>query len=182
MITKRLFDIFFSILGLIVLSWILLISFIMASIDTHSNGIFKQKRIGQYGKPFTIFKLKTVHPTYKKVTALGIILRQYKIDELPQLYNVLIGNMSIVGPRPDIAGYYDQLQGEDRRILALKPGITCLASLKYFNEEALLSKQENPLHYNNSVIFPDKVKMNLDYYYHRSFWNDLKIIYQTFIR
>ena len=109
-----------------------------------------------------------------------MFLRKSKIDELPQLLNVLFGQMSFVGPRPDIPGYYDKLVGEDRKILELKPGLTSKASLKYFNEEFLLSTQPNPLEYNDSVIFPDKVKMSLEYYYKKSFREDLKIIFKTF--
>jgi len=90
--------------------------------------------------------------------------------------------MTLVGPRPDVAGYYDTLKGESRRILELKPGITGTASLKYFNEEEILAKQQNPSEYNDTVIFPDKVKINLDYYYHRSCWGDMKIIWKTFFR
>ena len=116
------------------------------------------------------------------ISALGVFLRKSKIDELPQLYNVLVGDMSFVGPRPDVAGYYDQLQGDARTLLDLKPGITGPASLKYYNEEQLLSQQANPVHYNDTVIFPDKVRMNLDYYYNRSFIYDLKIIINTIFR
>jgi len=179
---KRLFDIVFSLLGLVLLSWILLPAFITASIDTLSNGLFLQQRIGQFGKPFTIFKLKSVRPKTGKASAIGNFFRKYKIDELPQLLNVFLGNMTFVGPRPDIAGYYDLLQGEDRKVLELKPGITCEASLKYYNEEELLSKQQNPGAYNDQVIFPDKVKMNLDYYQQQSFRGDLKILWSTFFR
>ena len=148
-------------------------------ISTHSSGFFFQKRIGQYGKSFTIYKLQTIHPKTKKISIMGQFVRKYKLDELPQFFNVLIGNMSIVGPRPDIEGYYDKLEGEDRKILELKPGITSEASLKYYNEEAILEQQENPLLYNDTVIFPDKVRMNLEYYYNRSFWDDLRIIWST---
>lgn len=179
--SKRLFDISFSVLALIFLGWIIILGYLMATIDTRSSGLFVQERIGQYGKTFKIFKLKTFHPLTQKVSPLGKFLRNYKIDELPQLFNVLIGDMSLVGPRPDIPGYYDLLKGEDRKILELKPGITSLASIKYANEEQLLSTKPNPLKYNNEVLFPDKVRMNLDYYYNRSFWIDLKIIIKTII-
>ena len=179
---KRLVDIFFSITALVSLSWLLVISYILASVDTGSNGLFLQKRIGQYGKAFTIYKLKTIHSKTRKISKTGIFFRKYKIDELPQLWNVLLGNMTLVGPRPDVAGYYDTLKGESRRILELKPGITGTASLKYFNEEEILAKQQNPSEYNDTVIFPDKVKINLDYYYHRSCWGDMKIIWKTFFR
>lgn len=179
---KRLFDVLFSILVLSIVSWFLIICYIVASIETKSNGLFIQKRIGQYGKPFMIFKLKTMYPNSDKVTFLGQYLRKFKIDELPQFINVLKGEMSLVGPRPDIEGYYDKLQGEERKILELKPGITSEASIKYYNEEVILSRQLEPLHYNDTVIFPDKVKMNLDYYHRQNFFLDLKIIIKTIIK
>lgn len=156
-----------------------MVFYILASLQSRSNGVYFQKRIGQYGKTFTIFKLKSMHDVSQKVTPFGTWMRKHKLDELPQFFNVLIGNMSIVGPRPDIEGYYDKLEGEDRKILELKPGITSEASLKYYNEEAILEQQENPLLYNDTVIFPDKVRMNLEYYYNRSFWDDLRIIWST---
>jgi lipopolysaccharide/colanic/teichoic acid biosynthesis glycosyltransferase len=177
---KRLFDIVFSVLALAILGWALFLGYIIATADTQSNGLFRQKRIGQFAKPFTIFKLRTVHPKTGKVSAIGSFFRKYKIDELPQLLNVLFGNMTLVGPRPDIAGYYDRLEGADRKVLDLKPGITSKASLKYYNEEEILSQQQNPTAYNDQVIFPDKVKMNLDYYDHRSFWGDIRIMWSTF--
>ena len=154
----------------------------MASIDTQSFGLFFQERIGQYGKTFQIYKIKTFNDTTKKGTALGRFLRKSKLDEVPQLFNIVLGQMSFVGPRPDVPGYYDKLEGENRKILELKPGLTSLASIKYSNEEDLLSKQINPLHYNDTIIFPDKVKMNLDYYYKQSFLVDLQIIVKTLLR
>lgn len=135
--------------------------------------------MGQKGKLFTIYKLKTLHPKTLAVSSLGKFLRKTKIDELPQLFNVLIGDMSVVGSRPDIPGYYDKLQGEERKILELKPGLTSLATLKYANEEAVLQQQQNPLQYNDTILFPDKVKLNLDYYYTHTFFGDLKIIWKT---
>ena len=121
---KRIFDIVFSIVSLLLLSWLILLCFIIATIETQSNGLFIQKRVGQWGKIFMIFKIRTIHPRTQKITYFGHYFRLYKIDELPQFLNVLIGDMSIVGPRPDIEGYYDLLEGEDRKMLALKPGIT----------------------------------------------------------
>lgn len=115
-----------------------------------------------------------------KVTCLGKILRKYKFDELPQLINILKGDMSVVGPRPDIPGYYDKLTGVEKRILYLKPGLTSLAAIKYKNEEQLLELKENPSYYNDEIIFPDKVKMNLEYQEKQSFFYDLKIILLTF--
>ena len=179
---KRLFDFSLSFVGLLLFGGLIFIIWILTSIDTQSNGMFVQNRIGQYGKVFKIFKLKTIHPKTYLISSLGRFLRKSKLDELPQLFNVLIGDMSFVGPRPDIPGYYDQLQGEARKILELKPGLTSTASLKYFNEEYLLSQQKDALHYNDTVIFPDKVKMNLDYYYHRSFCKDILIIRNTIFK
>jgi lipopolysaccharide/colanic/teichoic acid biosynthesis glycosyltransferase len=176
---KRIFDLLLSLVGLLAIGWLLLLFWIVASIDTRSNGLFVQERIGQWGSVFRIYKLKTMHPVTAKISRLGLLLRKTKIDELPQLWNVLKGEMSFVGPRPDVAGYYDLLQGEDRKILELKPGITSAASLKYQNEERLLAQQDDALHYNDTVLFPDKVRMNLAYYYHRSFFGDIRIIWKT---
>lgn len=181
MITKRFFDLFLSFVLIILLSPILIVSFFLASIDTKSNGIFTQKRVGQYGKLFTIYKLKTIRPKSQKISFIGSFFRKSKIDEFPQLFNVLIGDMSFVGFRPDIEGYYDKLEGENRKILELKPGITSEASIKYSNEETILATKENPLEYNDTVIFPDKVKMNLEYYYNRSLVSDVRIIIRTII-
>lgn len=176
---KRLFDFVFSLIGLFLIGPVILFFWLLTSLDTKSNGFFIQERIGQWGKVFKIYKLKTLHPFTSRISSLGLLLRKSKIDELPQLWNVLKGEMSFVGPRPDIAGYYDLLEGEAKRILELRPGITSEASIKYKNEEALLEQQSNPLQYNDTVIFPDKVQMNLSYYYNHSFWGDIKIIYRT---
>jgi len=181
--TKRFFDVFFSTTALFLFFWILLIVWFMACIDTRSNGLFLQKRIGQYGNVFKIYKFRTIQIYQKlnetQISRIGRLLRNYKLDELPQFINVLKGEMSIVGPRPDIAGYYDLLSGEYRKILELKPGLTSLASLKYYNEDQLLQKQAFPLSYNDEVIFPDKVQLNLYYYYKQSIWIDLNIIGRT---
>ena len=179
---KRSFDFVLSLIGLVLLSWFLLLVFIILILQFRCNGIFKQTRIGRYGKPFTIYKFRTMDPKTNQISLFSKFLRDSKIDELPQLANVLIGDMSFVGPRPDIVGYYDKLEGENRKILELRPGITSLASLKYKNEEAELAKHAEPLLHNDTVLFPDKVKMNLQYYYNRTFWNDIKIIFQTLRR
>lgn len=113
------------------------------------------------------------------VSAYGRFLRRSKLDELPQLLNIFLGEMSFVGPRPDIAGYYDQLHGEARKVLRLKPGLCSRAAIKYFNEEHQLLQHPDPLKYNDEVIFPDKVKMNLDYYHHQSLRQDLQILWET---
>jgi lipopolysaccharide/colanic/teichoic acid biosynthesis glycosyltransferase len=176
---KRIFDIIFSILGLTVAGGVIAFCYILATIDTRSNGLFTQTRIGQYARPFTILKLKTMQPLTGRISSVGKFLRRYKLDELPQLVNVLLGQMSFVGPRPDIPGYYDLLEAGDRKLLELKPGITSEASLKYKNEDAILSLQQDPLRYNDEIIFPDKVKMNLEYYRDHSLRGDIVILMRT---
>ena len=151
--------------------------------------IFTQKRIGRDGKLFTMYKFRSMTVGHggssvsvageSRITPLGAKLRKYKLDELPELWNVLIGDMSFVGPRPDVPGYADKLEGEDRLILKLRPGITGPASLKYKNEEEILAQVEDPQKYNDEVIYPDKVKINLEYYYHHSLMGDIKLIIQT---
>lgn len=169
----------FSLILLVSLFPLILTAVLVAAISTKSSGIFTQTRIGQHGKPFTIYKIQTMQ--HGKVTPIGKFLRKTKVDELPQLYNILKGDMTFVGPRPDVPGYYDALQGDYRRVLALKPGLTSLAAIKYRNEEELLAQQENPLLYNDTVIFPDKVKMNLKYLDNRSLALDLKIMWLTMV-
>lgn len=177
--TKFIFDRVISFFALLFFIPILLIFVIISSIQTNSFGLFTQKRVGQYGKMFSIFKIKTIHPESGNISKWNALLRKFKLDELPQLINILIGNMSFVGPRPDIPGYYDKLDSAQQEVLKLKPGLTSEASLKYADEESLLRNKINPLEYNDKVIFPDKVKMNLDYYHKRNFLLDLKIIIRT---
>ena len=179
---KRLFDVVFSIIVMLILGWLILLCYILVTFETRSNGFFIQYRVGQFGKLFLIYKFKTMHPKTGKISRLGAFLRKYKLDELPQFINVLKGEMSIVGPRPDIEGYYDKLEGGNRKVLELKPGITSEASIKYYNEEEILERQNNALLYNDTIIFPDKVKMNLDYYYNQNFLLDIKIIIKTIFK
>ena len=151
--------------------------------------LFTQKRVWRYGRLFTIHKFRSMMVSHNgssvsvageaRITPLGATLRKYKLDELPELWDVLIGNMSFVGPRPDVPGYADQLQGEDRRILELRPGITGPASLKYRDEEELLATVENPQEYNDKVIYPDKIRINLYYLQHYSFVKDIQMIVCT---
>lgn len=178
---KQVFDFVLAAILILFLMPVLIILFVIASLDTASNGIFFQTRIGQYGKPFTIFKIKTIHEQKRTCSKIGRTLRRFKLDEFPQLFNILKGDMSFVGPRPDIEGYYDKLVGADRKVLELKPGLTCEASIKYRDEEYLLKNQEDPLAYNDEVLFPNKVKMNLDYFENMSFKNDTKILFKTLI-
>ena len=167
---------------------ILLIAFVflclviaITAIDTQSNGFFTQVRIGQYGKPFLIYKLRTLHSKTNKTSFWGRMLRKTKLDELPQLLNILKGQMTFVGPRPDVPGYADELVGADRILLTLKPGVTGLASLKYRNEEQILSQQTNPQLYNDEVIWPDKVRINKWYAENRTISMDLQIIFYTLL-
>jgi lipopolysaccharide/colanic/teichoic acid biosynthesis glycosyltransferase len=187
---KWIFDRVVSLLGLILLSPLLVIIAILIAIKMPGGPVFfKQKRVGQHGRLFTMIKfrsMKVVHDGSSisvagesRITPLGAKLRKYKLDELPELWNVLIGDMSFVGPRPDVPGYADRLEGEYREILKLKPGITGPASLKYRNEEEILSSVEDPKKYNDEVIFPDKVRINREYLHNHSFWGDIKIIFKT---
>lgn len=190
MFLKSLFDRIASLFGLIFLFPILLVVGILIRVKMPGGPIiFKQKRVGQYGKLFTMYKFRSMTVSHSgssvsvkgesRITPLGIQLRKYKLDELPELWNVLIGDMSFVGPRPDVPGYADKLEGDARRILLLKPGITGPASLKYRNEEELLAEQEDPQKYNDEMLFPDKVRINIEYLNNRSFWHDIKIIIYT---
>ena len=187
---KRSFDLVFSLLGLIFFSWLIILAFVIASIETKSNGFFIQKRVGKDGKIFNVIKIKTMKPikglnstvtTGKdlRITKSGKFFRKTKIDELPQLINVLLGQMSFVGPRPDVPGYADKLVGEDRIILSVRPGITGPATIKYRNEEELLARVEDPEKYNKEVIYPDKVRINKEYVQNYSFWKDIVYIIKT---
>lgn len=177
---KPLFDFVFSLFGLLILSPFLIFLSIILFLIHNSNPLFFQNRVGKHGKLFMIYKFKTIKEDNQPSSFLKL-LRKTKIDELPQLINVLKGEMSLVGPRPDIPGYYDQLKGENRLILKLKPGLTGYASIKFVNEEQLLSQQQDPLSYNDEVIFPEKVKLNLEYIRHVSLWLDLKILLKTIL-
>lgn len=190
MFFKFLFDRVSSLFGLLFLSPVLLFVALLIRIKMPGGPIiFKQKRVGQYGRLFTMYKFRSMTVSHSgssvsvkgesRITPLGVKLRKYKLDELPELWNVLIGDMSFVGPRPDVPGYADKLEGDDRRMLLLKPGITGPASLKYRNEEELLAEQEKPQKYNDEVLFPDKVRINIDYMDHWSFGKDVKIIVYT---
>jgi len=190
MFFKSVFDRGMSFFGLIILFPVLLVVAILIRIKMPGGPvIFKQQRVGQYGELFRMYKFRSMTVNHSgssvsvkgesRITPLGEKLRKYKLDELPELWNVLIGDMSFVGPRPDVPGYADKLEGENRRILSLRPGITGPASLKYRNEEELLAEQEDPLKYNDEVLFPDKVKINIEYLDNWSFWNDIKIIIYT---
>ena len=187
--TKRLFDLFFSLIGLIVLFAPLIIIIMLSTISTKKFGLYSQQRIGLYGMPFDIYKVRSMKQgddsiaiTLKndqRITKFGHFLRRYKLDEIPQLWNVLIGDMSLVGPRPDIPGYADQLKGDDRIVLSVRPGITGPATIKYKNEETLLASQSDPIQFNDTVIWKDKIKINKQYIRNWSFRGDLMYILKT---
>ena len=204
MIIKRVFDIIASLFGLLLLWWVYPIVAIIIKIKMPGGpAFFCQKRVGRDGKLFTCHKFRTMTVKHSgssvsvagdsRITPLGAKLRHYKIDELPELWDVLIGNMSFVGPRPDVPGYADQLQGEDRVVLKLRPGITGPATLKYRLEDEMISNyvaerqatgdtrdsQVIAVEYNDTVIYPDKVRLNKYYYEHYSFWKDIEMIFAT---
>ena len=192
-VLKRLFDIVVSFFGLCLLWPFLIVIAVLIRVKMPGGkAVFTQQRIGRGGKLFTLYKFRTMKVEHhgssvsvageSRITPLGGMLRRYKLDELPELWNVLKGDMSFVGPRPDVAGYADFLKGDDREILQLRPGITGPATLKYRNEEELLAMQENPQQYNDEVIWPDKVKINRYYLHHYSFVSDLKMILFTVLR
>ena len=185
---KRAFDFTLALAGL-ALSWpVILGAWAIAAIESGGNGFFLQKRVGKDGKLFTIIKIKTMYPNSgptvttaddKRITRSGRFFRKYKIDELPQLINILKGDMSFVGPRPDVPGYADMLKGDDRVILSIRPGITGPATLKYKNEEEILAKVDDPKEYNDKVIWPDKVRINKDYIKNWSLKKDIIYIIKT---
>ena len=181
---------FVLILGLLP---ILILCYLLASTSTKSNGIFAQKRIGLMAKEFKCFKFKTmidmnednliksdVAALHKKrITNAGSFLRKLKLDELPQLFNILFGQMSFVGPRPDVPGYADKLIKQDKMVLSINPGVTCFSTLEFRHEEKLLRQNFNPQAYNDNIIWPKKVKLNLLYLSSASLVCDVKIILAT---
>ena len=204
MIFKWIFDRLASLIGLLVLWPVLLVVAILVKVKMPGGpAIFTQKRVGKDGKLFTCHKFRTMTVKHHgstvsvagdaRITPFGAILRHYKLDELPGLWDVLIGNMSFVGPRPDVPGYADKLLGDDRDVLKLRPGITGPATLKYRLEDEMISDyvakrqaegdkrpmQEIATEYNDKVIYPDKVRINCYYYRNYSFWKDIEMIFAT---
>lgn len=183
------FDRLMAMVGLLSLWWLMLLVAICIKVKMPGPILFRQQRVGREGRLFTMVKFRTMLVNHggnsvsvageSRITPLGSMLRRWKLDELPELWNVLLGDMSFVGPRPDVPGYADTLTGEDREILQLRPGITGPASMKYRNEEEILSAVENPQKYNDEVIFPDKVRINRLYLHDHSFFLDLKMIVAT---
>ena len=192
-LVKRTADIGLSTCGLILFGWVIAICWLIASIETRSNGLFLQERIGRNGRGFRIIKIKTMFDlgasmrspvttaTNSSITRSGRVFRRFKLDELPQLFNVLVGDMSLVGPRPDVPGFADRLEGEDRIILSLRPGITGPASLAFRDEETILATVPDPESYNTEVIWPTKVALNREYAKSFGFWSDMKLILKSFL-
>lgn len=189
---KYLFDRVFALIGLLLsLPFLVVISGVILLNDGWPV-LFVQRRVGKGGQLFPMVKFRTMRLNDgtntvsvkgdHRITTTGAFLRKYKLDELPGLWNVLIGQMSFVGPRPDVPGYADLLHGADRKILELRPGITGPATLKYANEEELLAGVDDPKRYNDEVIFPDKVKINLEYAHHHNLITDLNIILKTLFK
>lgn len=201
---KFLFDRIMAFFGLLVLALPMAAIAIIIKVTMPGGSVFyRQTRVGKDGRLFSIHKFRTMtnaeevssiaYPNKARVTRFGAWLRKHKLDELPELWDVLVGNMSFVGPRPDVPGYADCLEGDDRVVLLMRPGITGPATLKYREEEHLIeayvkqakadgderSEEEIAQWYNDKVIYPDKVRINVDYYCNYSFFKDIKIIFQT---
>lgn len=191
MIFKRLFDIAASIFGLIVFSPVFLVIAILIKVKMPGPIFFRQNRVGKDASLFLMVKFRTMKVNHggstisvkgeSRITPLGTTMRKYKLDELPEFWNILIGDMSFVGPRPDVPGYADALKGEDRLLLTVRPGLTGAASIKYSNEEELLSEQEYPIKFNDEVLYPEKVRINNNYVKNWSFFLDIKIIMYTLL-
>lgn len=187
---KWIFDRTAALFGLLIGWPLILLIWVLVRLNMPGGPvIFKQKRVGQYGKLFTMYKFRTMSVDHggssvsvageSRITPFGARLRRWKLDELPELWNVLKGDMSLVGPRPDVPGYADNLKGDERLILNLKPGITGPATLKYRTEEHLLATVDDPQWYNDNVIYPDKVRLNLEYYHRHSLLGDIMLIIKT---
>ena len=190
MLLKYVFDRMAALVGLLVLWPVLAVVAVCVRVKMPGGPvIFRQRRVGKDGRSFTMYKFRSMTVGHggssvsvageSRITPLGAKLRRYKLDELPELWNVLCGDMSFVGPRPDVPGYADRLTGDDREMLRLRPGITGPASMKYRDEEELLASQADPQRYNDEVIFPDKVRLNRYYLHHYSFFTDIRMIVCT---
>ena len=188
----RLFDIFFSALGLIILFPFFIVFYLLIRIESKGGAFYIQERIGKDGKPFGLYKFRsmrvgsdaegllTVGERDNRITRIGYVLRKTKIDELPQLLNVLKGDMSLVGPRPEVRKYTDMYTDEQRKVLCVRPGITDYASIEYVNENELLSKADDPERMYIEKVMPDKIKLNMKYLEHYTVGEYFKIIFLTF--
>lgn len=190
---KRLFDIIFSSIGLLMLSPLFLVLAVWIRCDSKGKVFYKQTRVGRDQHDFQLFKFRSMQPDADKgslitvgerdprITRSGYFIRKYKLDELPQLINVLIGDMSLVGPRPEVRRYVDLYTTEQQHVLDVRPGITDKASIQYRNENELLAQADDPEHFYREVVMQDKLRINLEYVAHHSFFGDLHILLQTFL-
>lgn len=188
---KRAFDFILALVGLVFILPVLIIVAILIKIDSKGDVFYKQVRVGRKGIDFKIFKFRTMHINADKqglltiggrdprVTRIGYVIRKYKLDELPQLINVLIGDMSLVGPRPEVRKYVELYSSNQKKVLNVRPGITDMASIKFRNENEILEKQDNPTQYYIDVIMPEKLDINLNYLHNRSFIRDIGVILKT---
>lgn len=192
MILKRFFDVVFAIVIILLLTPLFLVIAIIVSLNSKGGVIYLQNRVGKNGTEFKLYKFRTMYLNSDRmglltigyndyrITPVGYWLRKYKLDELPQLFNVLIGDMSFVGPRPEVQKYVQLYTENQLRVLSIKPGITDWASIKYFNENELLANSINPEELYINKIIPSKISQNLEYIDNRNFWMDAKIIFYTF--
>ena len=188
----RFFDILFSIIGLVILSPLFTVLYLLIRIESQGGGFYSQERIGKNGKPFKLFKFRsmrigsdkkgliTIGEKDNRITKTGFILRKYKLDELPQLWNVFIGDMSLVGPRPEVKKYTDLYTEEQKQVLQVRPGITDWASIKYVDENKILGESKDPDDAYVNLIMPNKIKLNMVYIQHQTLGEYFKIIFTTF--
>ncbi|MDU5110093.1 MAG: sugar transferase [Clostridium sp.] len=191
---KRCFDFIVSLIGIIILSPVFIIVSIAIKLDSKGNILFLQKRVGRYGKEFNIYKFRTMVTDAEKlgkqitigkddrITKVGVFLRKFKIDELPQLFNVFKGDMSLVGPRPEVPKYVSLYSFEQKKVLNVRPGITDMASLRYKDENDILGKVDNPEEYYINVIMKDKLNLNLEYIEKSNIFFDIYLIVKTIIK
>lgn len=188
----RFYDILFSIIGLVILSPLFTVLYLLIRIESQGGGFYSQERIGKNGKPFKLFKFRsmrigsdkkrliTIGEKDNRITKTGFILRKYKLDELPQLWNVFIGDMSLVGPRPEVKKYTDLYTEEQKQVLQVRPGITDWASIKYVDENKILGESKDPDDAYVNLIMPNKIKLNMVYIQHQTLGEYFKIIFTTF--
>lgn len=188
----RFFDLIFSIMGLVILSPLFIVFYLLIRIESKGGGFYSQERIGKNGKPFKLYKFRsmrigsdkkgliTIGEKDNRITKTGFILRKYKLDELPQLWNVFIGDMSLVGPRPEVKKYTDLYTEEQKQVLHVRPGITDWASIKYVDENKILGESKTPDEAYVNLIMPNKIKLNMVYIQNQTLGEYFKIIFTTF--
>lgn len=188
---KRIFDVTASGIGLVLLSPLFIILAIWIKLDSKGPVFYRQTRVGRNNRDFKLFKFRSMRPNADRgslitigerdprVTRSGYFIRKYKLDELPQLINVFCGDMSLVGPRPEVRKYVDMYTPEQMRVLSVRPGITSLASIRYRNENAILAASDDPLRTYVDVVMPDKLKIDLEYVDNANLWNDIRLIFNT---